>query len=74
MKVEFFEGKFGGNINLIPESIEEASQLVRMGLNAKSEPITMRVNFNEKGIDCDIHIDKVKPSVQSNSITNKNRK
>ena len=70
MKVIFFEGKFGSNIELEPESIEEASALARMTLDAKATKPEIRHYFNEKGQGCSVWVKSVAESVRKTSISN----
>jgi len=71
MKVTFFEGKFGSNIELVPEDMKEASALARMTLNAKSHPPEIRHYFSETGQYCSVWIKSVNEKVRKGSITNK---
>jgi hypothetical protein len=70
MKVTFFEGEFGSNISMEPETIEEASALARMTLNAKANKPEIRHYFSEKGQSCDVWVKSVAKSVRKTSISN----
>lgn len=71
MKVTFFEGEFGSEIAMEVETLEEASALARMTLNAKAVKPEIRYYFNEKGISCSVWVANVKPFVRRTSISNK---
>lgn len=46
MKVEFEEGKGWFDINLIPDNLEEAAQLLRFARQSKKTPDQVRTHFN----------------------------
>lgn len=69
MKVNFFEGKYGSEISMEPETIEEASALARMTLNAKAVKPEIRLFFNEKDQICSVWFRSVKESVRKTSIS-----
>ena len=72
MKVQFFEGDFGSDISLIPETVEEATQLARTVLNAKRVPPEMLVYLNKDGSQSfSMWVKKVEQKVQKNTISNK---
>lgn len=71
MKVQFFEGKFGSNIDLTPETIEEASALARMTINAKAVKPQINHYFSEKGQSCSVWVKSVSETVRKHSISNK---
>ena len=70
MKVNYFEGKFGSQILLEPETIEEASALARMTLNAKAEKPEIRHYFSDKEQTCSIWIKSVAEKNRKTSIKN----
>ncbi len=71
MKIEYFENKYGLDIQFVAETVEEASALSRVGLNVKSEKPFVRVYFPEKGSPTmSVWIKKVNGKVQRNSIGN----
>lgn len=70
MKINFFEGKFGSSVDMIPETIEEASALARLTLNAKAVKPEIRHYFSESGQSCSIWIKSVAESVRKTSISN----
>lgn len=67
MKVAFFEGEFGAEILLTPETTEEMSALLRMNLNAKSVKPEIRM-YLSKEPSCSIWLKSVKESVRKTSI------
>ena len=71
MKVTFFEGVYGSEISLEPETMKEASALARMTLNAKSHPPEIRHCFSENEQSCSVWIKSVNEKVRKTSITNK---
>lgn len=76
MKIQFFESEFGTNIDMEPETIEEATALLRMANNSSREPADVRFYFSSKTPTASVWLKKVKKSAQCNSIsnTNNNRK
>lgn len=70
MKVKFFEGKYGSSIDLTPETLEEASALTRMTLNAKAVKPEVRNYFSETGQSCSVWIKSVSESARKTSISN----
>lgn len=74
MKVDFFESVYGGNFDLIPETLEEASALARIALNSSAEPVQFKVYFSDSGPTASVWVQKVKESVQRNSIDRSSRK
>lgn len=79
MKFEFIEGKYGTQITLIPETVEETGKLLRTAINAKSVPISIHYSFSDgdKAMPpephCNIWIGKVDPKKQFNSVSNKRK-
>lgn len=74
MKYEFFESKFCAGITLIPETLEETAQLLRISMNAKAEKPTIYTAFNPgQTIKTEITIHKVAERNQSNRINPKDR-
>ena len=67
MKLQFWEGKFGAEIKLTPETIEESSQLLRFTNNAKMEKPEIYFSFSGEQY-CSIWIKKVAEKNQENSI------
>lgn len=70
MKVSFFEGEFGAEVSMEPETVEEASALARLALNAKAVKPEIRHYFNENGQSCSIWMKSVDKSVRKTSISN----
>lgn len=74
MKYEFYETKFNAGITLIPETLEEAAQLLRISKNEKAEKPTIYTSFSPgQEIRTEISINKVAEKNQSNSINPKDR-
>lgn len=61
------ESKYGLNITLTPESVEDFALLLRFGMNALAEKPTVYVSFENKPY-CDIWMKKRNERVQRNSI------
>ncbi len=75
MKLEFHAGKFGGNITLIPETIKDSTELARLVMNAKRNPLYIGLSFKEDGTqEANIHMEKINENKQDNFITNIRRK
>ncbi len=85
MKYELFDGPFGIQITMTPETIEETGILLRASANAKKVPVEMYYSFPEPTPHqfappkprvpfCNIWIKKVDPKNQTNSVNNKNQK
>ncbi len=70
MRVNFFDSDYASEIDLIPESVEEAAFLLRMTSNVKAIKPEIRTNFAGKEINCSLWIKKIQKSVQKNSIAN----
>ena len=70
MKVEFFESAYGADITLIPETIEEASALARMTLNAKAVKPEIKHYFSDTRQSCNIWIKSVSEKVRHTLIKN----
>lgn len=72
MKVNFFEGDFGSDITLTPETVEESTKLARTTLNAKRVPVELRMYLNKDGSQSfSVWIKKIDVKVQNNTISNK---
>jgi len=67
MKLEVFENKFGLDIQLIPETVEEVSQLVRFALNANAEKPSVYMSFSANP-NLSIWLRKRKEKAQKTSI------
>lgn len=70
MKFEFFESKYGTNIRMVPDNLEEVSKLARSAKNTKKVAPDVRFSFDGDIPEMNVWIPKVKESVQSNSISN----
>ncbi len=72
MKFEIQENKGGTQITLIPETIEETSQLLRASKNAARKPVELHYAFYPgQTPQCNIWIGKVAEKNQYNSVSNK---
>jgi hypothetical protein len=69
MKVEFEDAEHGTSIVILPETIEEAAQLMRFSANARREPADIYLSYYNK-VYCSIWMRKRKDKVSS--INNKN--
>lgn len=59
MKLEAYEADNGFFIDMEPETVQEATMLVRMGLNAARKPATVEVGAGGNGVmSCWITIPK----------------
>lgn len=67
MKVEVFENKFGLDIQMSPETMEEVSMLTRYALNANSEKPNVYMSFSSNP-NLSIWLKKRKEKAQINSI------
>lgn len=67
MKIEFIENKWGVRIELRPETIDEAGQLLRFVKNAKAEKPSLYLSFSGSPV-CRLSMSKIKETVQTNSI------
>jgi protein associated with RNAse G/E len=70
MKVEFTENDYGIDINLYPETVIEASQLLRYSLNAKKEKPSHSLNLQNMRLH--LWLKKTKRSVQKTYIQESN--
>lgn len=68
MKFEYFEGKFGMEITMEPETPKECAELLRISANANSEKPQIYFSFESNNPRCAIYIQKRKESAQKNSI------
>jgi hypothetical protein len=69
MKVVFFEGEYGANIDLIPETIEETTALARMTINSKANKPEIRLYLFKEPC-CSIWVKSVAKVARKGSITN----
>jgi hypothetical protein len=67
------ESKYGLNLTLEPETIEDFSLLLRFGMNALAEKPNVFVSFDNKPY-CNIYLRKRKEIVQLNSINPSTRR
>lgn len=75
MKLRFFQGKYGSNIELTPENVKEVAELTRVVKNSKKETPRVSISFPEDGdIKFDIQFRNVAPGRQENYISFRNRK
>lgn len=72
MVFEFTENKYGVSLELKPQNIAEAAQLLRFANNAKLVKPSIFLSFSDS-IYCNIHMEKVKETVQKNSINPKSK-
>lgn len=69
MKTEVTENKWGLSIEVIPETTQEVAQLLRFANNAKAEKPSVYFSFSSDSPYLNIHMSKIKESVQKNSIS-----
>lgn len=77
MKVDFFNSDFMNNIKLIPETIDEAKQLLQFYNNTKKQPPQILINFSclhDSGFNCEISTYKLDKSKQENFIRKEKKK
>ena len=70
MKIEFNEWQFGCEISLTPETTKEAAELLSVAKNAKAIKPVVSFRFSGNEPYLNVYLEKIKPSVQSNSIDN----
>jgi hypothetical protein len=70
MKVEFDEWDQGCQINLIPETVEETAQLLRMSQNTRREPTTVSFRYR-KDVYCNIFMRKRNIIAQKFEVNNR---
>jgi hypothetical protein len=68
MKTEVNENKYGLNITLEPETVDEFASLLRFAKNSNSDKPQIYLSFQNEPY-CDIWLKKRKESVQKNSIS-----
>jgi hypothetical protein len=68
MKTEITDSDYGIDFNIIPETVEETSILLRFSMNASSEKPGVFMSFRNEPY-CSIWLHKRKPSIQKNSIS-----
>lgn len=68
MKIEFWEGAYGAEITLTPETPAEVAKIARLANNVSSQPADVRFYFSDDVPTGSVFIKKVKESVQKNSI------
>lgn len=68
MKASFFEGEFGAEITLIPETLEEVAAILRMNLNAKAVKPTIRT-YLSKEPSCSVWLPSVKKTARRTTIS-----
>lgn len=68
MKIEFWEGAYGAEITLTPETPAEVASIARLANNASSEPPVIRFYFSGDVPTGSVWVKKIKESVQKNSI------
>jgi hypothetical protein len=68
MRITYNEGKWRLNIMLHPETAEEMAELCRVALNAKAVKPHVWLTFRDEKPYLNIDIEKIKDSVQVNSI------
>lgn len=73
MKVTFWEGVYGAEISLTPETVEEMSALARMTINARSEKPEINLYLSEKEPTCSVWVKNVKESVRKTAIRSKKK-
>ena len=74
MQVKVTDGKFGVNVELVPDTVEDTNLLLRMALNANSEKPTVNYYIpegKEKSPYCRIWLSKRNPKVQKHCINNR---
>jgi hypothetical protein len=67
MKIEIDENKFGMNITLTPENLQEMAQLLRASKNAAAVKPDIYTTLSDQPY-CNIWIRKVKDIRQSNNV------
>ena len=70
MRYEFSEWENGCELVLFPENVEEMAQLARVAKNTKAEKPSISLRFGKAAPSLNLFMRKIKPSVQSNEITN----
>jgi len=69
MKIKIFEGDYGVDITLTPETVQEACMLLRLAANQKKEKPDISFRFQENKTCCEIWLKKLDPKKQNNSIS-----
>jgi hypothetical protein len=64
MKIEFDDSEYGTGITLTPETLEEASLLMRLAANTKKETPEIYLSYYDK-IFCSIWMKKRKDKITS---------
>ena len=70
MKIEYFEGQYGLQIDMKPETPAEMAQLIRLTNNAKAIKPEIRTYFDGDAPATTIWLQKIQPKAQKNSIHN----
>lgn len=70
MKIEFNEWQIGCEISLTPETTKEVAELLRVAKNAKAVKPVVSFRFSGNEPYLSVFLEKIKTSVQSNSINN----
>ena len=70
MKIEYFEGQYGLQVDMKPETPAEVAQLLRLTKNAKAIKPEIKLYFESDTPSATIWLRKVQPKAQKNSISN----